>query len=43
MAVQAPKEALIAESLTVQEKEQLNDLLRRVLITLENRFPDKQD
>jgi len=43
MAIQGPKEALLAEALTVREKEQLNSLLRRVLITLEERYPGKHD
>ncbi len=43
MAIQAPKEALLAEALTYREKEQLNDLLRRVMITLEKRYPGKHD
>jgi DNA-binding MarR family transcriptional regulator len=43
MAIQAPKEALLAEALTAREKEQLNGLLRRVMITLEDRYPGKHD
>ena len=43
MAIQAPKEALLAEALTGREKEQLNSLLRRVMITLESRYPGKHD
>src|SRR5205085_10221074 len=43
MAIQAPKEALLAEALTDREKEQLNSLLRRVMITLEDRYPGKHD
>jgi DNA-binding MarR family transcriptional regulator len=43
MAIQAPKEALLAEALTDREKEQLNMLLRRVMITLEDRYPGKHD
>jgi DNA-binding MarR family transcriptional regulator len=43
MAVQAQKEALLAEALTSREKEQLNALLRRVMITLEERYPGKHD
>jgi DNA-binding MarR family transcriptional regulator len=43
MAIQAPKEALLAEALTDREKEQLNALLRRVMITLEDRYPGKRD
>jgi DNA-binding MarR family transcriptional regulator len=41
MGIQAQKEALIAEALTEREKEQLNALLRRVMITLEDRYPGK--
>jgi DNA-binding MarR family transcriptional regulator len=43
MAIQAPKEALLADALTDREKEQLNGLLRRVMITLEDRYPGKHD
>jgi DNA-binding MarR family transcriptional regulator len=43
MVIQAPKEALLAEALTDREKEQLNGLLRRVMITLEDRYPGKHD
>jgi DNA-binding MarR family transcriptional regulator len=43
MAIQVPKEALLAEALTDREKEQLNALLRRVMITLEGRYPGKHD
>ena len=43
MAIQAPKEALLARALTDREKEQLNSLLRRVMITLEERYPGKHD
>jgi DNA-binding MarR family transcriptional regulator len=43
MVIQAPKEALLAEALTDREKEQLNSLLRRVMITLEDRYPGKHD
>jgi len=43
MAIQAPKEALLAKALTDREKEQLNSLLRRVMITLEDRYPGKHD
>jgi DNA-binding MarR family transcriptional regulator len=43
MAIQAPKEALLAEALTDREKEQLNSLLRRVMITLEDRYPGSHD
>jgi DNA-binding MarR family transcriptional regulator len=41
MAIQAPKEALLADALTEQEKEQLNSLLRRVMISLEDRYPPR--
>jgi DNA-binding MarR family transcriptional regulator len=41
MGIQAQKEALLAEALTVHEKEQLNTLLRRVMLTLEDRYPGK--
>jgi DNA-binding MarR family transcriptional regulator len=43
MGIQAQKEALLAEALTGREKEQLNGLLRRVMITLEDRYPGKHD
>jgi DNA-binding MarR family transcriptional regulator len=43
MAIQGPKEALLAKALTDREKEQLNGLLRRVMITLEDRYPGKHD
>jgi DNA-binding MarR family transcriptional regulator len=43
MAIQGPKEALLAKALTDREKEQLNALLRRVMITLEERYPGKHD
>jgi DNA-binding MarR family transcriptional regulator len=43
MAIQGPKEALLADALTDREKEQLNALLRRVMITLEDRYPGKHD
>lgn len=43
MGIQAEKEALLAAALTDREKEQLNDLLRRVMITLEGRYPGKHD
>ena len=42
-AIQGPKEALLAKALTDREKEQLNALLRRVMITLEDRYPGKRD
>jgi DNA-binding MarR family transcriptional regulator len=37
MGIQGKKEALLAEALTEREKEQLNALLRRVMLTLEDR------
>jgi DNA-binding MarR family transcriptional regulator len=43
MGIQAQKEMLLAEALTGREKEQLNSLLRRVMVTLERRYPGKQD
>ncbi|MGH3103623.1 MAG: MarR family winged helix-turn-helix transcriptional regulator [Gaiellaceae bacterium] len=39
ISVQAEKEALIAAALTEREKEQLNALLRRVMLALEERYP----
>jgi DNA-binding MarR family transcriptional regulator len=41
MGIQAQKERLLAEALTEREKEELNTLLRRVMITLEARYPGK--
>jgi DNA-binding MarR family transcriptional regulator len=43
MGIQAQKEALLAAALTDREKVQLNALLRRVMITLEDRYPGKHD
>jgi len=43
MDIQGQKEALLAEALTDREKEQLNSLLRRVMLTLERRYPGKHD
>lgn len=43
LGVQAEKEALLARALTAREKEQLNELLRRVMITLEDRYPGKSE
>jgi DNA-binding MarR family transcriptional regulator len=43
MGIQAQKEALLAEALSDREKEQLNALLRLVMITLEGRYPGKKD
>jgi DNA-binding MarR family transcriptional regulator len=43
MGIQAQKETLLAEALTDREKEQLNTLLRRVMVTLEDRYPGKHD
>jgi DNA-binding MarR family transcriptional regulator len=42
IGIQAEKEALIAEALTRREKEQLNDLLRLVMLALEKRFPGRR-
>ena len=39
IGVQAEKEAMLAEALTDREKTQLNDLLRRVMLVLEERVP----
>jgi DNA-binding MarR family transcriptional regulator len=39
IGVQVEKEALIAAALSEREKEQLNNLLRRVMLTLEERYP----
>jgi len=41
IGIQAEKEALLAEALTQREKEQLNDLLRRVMLALEARYPGR--
>jgi DNA-binding MarR family transcriptional regulator len=43
MGVQAEKEKLLAAALSVREREQLNSLLRRVMITLQERMPGKHD
>jgi DNA-binding MarR family transcriptional regulator len=43
MDIQGKKEALLAEALTDREKDQLNALLRRVMLTLEDRYPGKHD
>jgi DNA-binding MarR family transcriptional regulator len=43
MGIQAQKEVLLADALTNREKEQLNGLLRRVMVTLEGRYPGKHD
>lgn len=43
LGIQGAKEALLADSLTEREKEQLNSLLRRVMLTLEDRYPGKHD
>jgi DNA-binding MarR family transcriptional regulator len=43
MGLQAEKEALLAAALNDREKEQLNGLLRRVMVTLEDRYPGKHD
>jgi DNA-binding MarR family transcriptional regulator len=39
LGVQAKKETLLAEALSQREMEQLNTLLRRVMLTLEERYP----
>jgi DNA-binding MarR family transcriptional regulator len=39
IGIQAEKEALLAEALTEREKVQLNDLLRRVMLVLQERVP----
>jgi DNA-binding MarR family transcriptional regulator len=39
IGVQAEKEAMLAEALTERETTQLNDLLRRVMLVLEERVP----
>jgi DNA-binding MarR family transcriptional regulator len=41
IGVQAQKEALLAEALGERDMEQLNALLRRVMLTLEERMPGK--
>ena len=41
IGIQAEREALLAEALSQREKEQLNDLLRRVMLALESRFPGR--
>jgi DNA-binding MarR family transcriptional regulator len=41
IGIQAEKEALLAEALSKREKQQLNDLLRRVMLALESRFPGR--
>jgi DNA-binding MarR family transcriptional regulator len=43
MGVQAEKEKLLADALSAREMEQLNSLLRRVMITLQERVPRKHD
>jgi DNA-binding MarR family transcriptional regulator len=43
MGVQAEKEKLLAAALSAREMEQLNSLLRRVMITLQERVPRKHD
>src|SRR3954447_10382292 len=42
IGIQAEKEALIAAALTQRDKEQLNDLLRRVMLELEARYPGRR-
>jgi DNA-binding MarR family transcriptional regulator len=41
MDIQAHKETMLARALTDSEKEELNTLLRRVLLTLEDRYPGR--
>lgn len=41
MDIQAQKETMLAKALTEGEKEELNTLLRRVLLTLEDRYPGR--
>jgi DNA-binding MarR family transcriptional regulator len=43
IGVQAEKEKLLAASLSAREMEQLNSLLRRVMITLQERVPRKRE
>jgi DNA-binding MarR family transcriptional regulator len=43
MGVQAEKEKLLADALSASEMEQLNSLLRRVMIALQERVPRKHD
>jgi DNA-binding MarR family transcriptional regulator len=43
MGIQGKKEALLAEALTDREAQQLNGLLRRVMLTLEDKYPGKHD
>ena len=43
MGVQAEKEKLLAAALSPREMEQLNSLLRRVMIELQERVPRKHD
>ena len=43
MGVQAEKEKLLAAALSAREMQQLNSLLRRVMITLQERVPRKRD
>ena len=43
MGVQAEKEKLLAAALSAREMEQLNSLLRRVMIKLQERVPRKHD
>jgi DNA-binding MarR family transcriptional regulator len=42
MGVQAEKEQLLRDALNERELEQLNTLLRRVMVTLEERMPGKK-
>jgi DNA-binding MarR family transcriptional regulator len=43
MGIQGKKEVLLAEALTDREAQQLNGLLRRVMLTLEEKYPGKHD
>jgi len=43
MGVQAEKEKLLAAALSAREMQELNSLLRRVMITLQERVPRKHD
>ncbi len=43
MGVQAEKEKLLVAALSAREMEQLNSLLRRVMITLQERVPRRHD
>ena len=43
MGVQAEKEKLLGDALSAREMEQLNGLLRRVMLTLQERMPGKHE